>query len=76
MHDSWIPEKFKRINGKVFLEQNIILSKLLTLALNIRIGIKKMKAYKCNLTLNELNKRRERFWKLKTNPKNLNGLFG
>lgn len=40
------------------------------------IGIKKMKAYKCNLTLNELNKRRERFWKLKTNPKNLNGLFG
>ena len=26
-----------------------------------------MKAYKCNLTLNELNKRRERFWKLKTN---------
>lgn len=36
------------------------------------IGIKKMKAYKCNLTLNELNKRRERFWKLKTNPKNFN----
>ena len=35
MHDSWTPEKFKRINGKGFLEQDIILSKLLTLELNI-----------------------------------------
>ena len=36
------------------------------------IGIKKMKAYKCNLSLTELNKKRERFWKVKTNPKNKN----
>ena len=36
------------------------------------IGIKKMKAYKCDLTLNELNQKRERFWKLKMNPKHKN----
>ena len=36
------------------------------------IGIKKMKAYKCDLTLSELIKKRERFWKMKTNPKNKN----
>ena len=36
------------------------------------IGIKKMKAYKCNLSLEELNKKREQFWKVKTNPKNKN----
>ena len=36
------------------------------------IGIKKMKAYKCDLTLDELNQKRERFWKVKMNPKHKN----
>ena len=36
------------------------------------IGIKKMRAYKCDLTLTELDKKREKFWKIKTNPKNKN----
>lgn len=35
-------------------------------------GIKKMKAYKCNLNLEELNEKREQFWKDKTNPRNKN----
>lgn len=35
-------------------------------------GIKKMKAYKCNLNSKELNKKREYFWKVKTNPRNKN----
>ena len=33
----------------------------------IGIGIKRMKGYKCNLTIDELNKKREYFWKDKTN---------
>lgn len=37
LHNSWTPEKFKRMNGKRFLKQDIVLSKLLTLALNITI---------------------------------------
>ena len=35
-------------------------------------GIRKMRAYKCNLNLEELNEKREQFWKDKTNPKNKN----
>lgn len=31
-----------------------------------------MKAYKWDLSLTELNKKRERLWKIKTNPKNKN----
>ena len=33
----------------------------------IGIGIKKMKGYKCDLKINELNKLREHFWEVKTN---------
>ena len=36
------------------------------------VGIKKMKAYKCNLKIDELNKKREYFWKIKTNHNNKN----
>lgn len=36
------------------------------------IGIKKMKAYKCNLSLNELNKKRQNFWNKRINPKEEN----
>ena len=36
------------------------------------IGIKKMKAYKCDLPIDELNKKREHFWEIKTNHKNKN----
>ena len=39
------------------------------------IGIKRMKAYICNLSLSELNKRREKFWKNKINPKNKNWII-
>ena len=35
-------------------------------------GIKKMKAYRCDLSLEQLNEKRERFWKDKTNPNNKN----
>lgn len=35
-------------------------------------GIRKMKAYKCNLKIDELYKIREKFWKKKTNPKTAN----
>ena len=31
----------------------------------IGLGIKKMKAYKCDLIIDELNKLREHFWKVK-----------
>ena len=36
------------------------------------VGIKKMKAYKSYLSLEDLNKRRQQFWDKKTNPKNPN----
>ena len=36
------------------------------------VGIKKMKAYKCDLKIDELNKKREYFWKIKTNHNNKN----
>jgi hypothetical protein len=36
------------------------------------VGIKKMKAYKSDLSLEDLNKKRQQFWDKKTNPKNLN----
>ena len=36
------------------------------------IGIKKMKVYKCDLPIDELNKKREHFWEIKTNHKNKN----
>ena len=36
------------------------------------VGIKKMKAYKCDLKIDELNKMREYFWKIKTNYNNKN----
>jgi hypothetical protein len=38
----------------------------------IGIGIKKMKGYKCDLKINELNKLREHFWEVKTNHCNKN----
>ena len=38
----------------------------------VGIGIKKMKGYKCDLIIDELNKKREQFWKIKTNTKNKN----
>ena len=38
----------------------------------VGIGIKKMKGYKCNLKIDELNKKREYFWDIKTNYKNKN----
>ena len=34
----------------------------------IGIGIKRMRAYKCDLKIDELYKKREIFWKIKTNP--------
>ena len=36
------------------------------------IGIKKMKAYKCDLPIDDLNKKRDHFWETKTNHKNKN----
>ena len=36
------------------------------------VGIKKMKAYKCDLKIDELNQKREYFWKIKTNHNNKN----
>ena len=33
----------------------------------VGIGIKRMKAYSCNLKINELNEKREYFWNIKTN---------
>ena len=41
----------------------------------IGIGIKRMKAYKCDLKINELNSLRQRFWKVKTNHKNKNWII-
>ena len=38
----------------------------------IGIGIKKMKAYKCNLSCDELEIKRNNFWEIKTNPNNKN----
>ena len=38
----------------------------------VGIGIKKMKGYKCNLKIDELNEKREYFWNIKTNYKNKN----
>ena len=38
----------------------------------VGIGIKKMKGYKCNLKIDELNKKREYFWNIKTSYKNKN----
>jgi len=38
----------------------------------VGIGIKKMKGYKCDLKIDELNQKREHFWKVKTNTKNKN----
>lgn len=40
--------------------------------ISVGIGIKKMKGYKCNLKIDELNKKREYFWNIKTNYKNKN----
>ena len=40
----------------------------------IGIGIKRMKGYRCNLKVDELNKLREHFWEVKTNSKNNNWL--
>ena len=40
----------------------------------VGIGIKRMKAYKCDLKINELNSLREHFWKVKTNHNNKNWL--
>ena len=40
----------------------------------VGIGIKKMKGYKCTLKVDELNKKREHFWEVKTNNKNQNWL--
>ena len=40
----------------------------------VGIGIKKMKGYKCTLKVDELNKKREHFWEVKTNNKNKNWL--
>ena len=49
-------EDMEEINGDVY----------------VGIGIKKMKGYKCNLKIDELNKKREYFWNIKTNYKNKN----
>ena len=38
----------------------------------IGLGIKRMKGYKCDLKIDELNKKREFFWNEKTNYKNKN----
>ena len=38
----------------------------------VGIGIKRMKGYKCDLKINELNQLREKFWKIKTNHCNKN----
>ena len=38
----------------------------------VGIGIKRMKGYKCDLKINELNQLREKFWKVKTNHCNKN----
>ena len=40
----------------------------------VGIGIKKMKGYKCTLKIDELNKKREHFWEVKTNNKHKNWL--
>ena len=38
----------------------------------VGVGIKKMKGYICSLKIDELNKKREHFWEVKTNTKNKN----
>ena len=38
----------------------------------VGIGIKKMKGYKCDLKINELNQLRKHFWEVKTNHCNKN----
>ena len=38
----------------------------------VGIGIKKMKGYKCDLKIDELNKKRDHFWDVKTHTKNKN----
>ena len=38
----------------------------------VGIGIKKMKGYRCDLKIDELNEKREYFWNIKTNYKNDN----
>ena len=38
------------------------------------IGIKRMKAYKCNLPIDELNKLRDKFWNTKNAPTNSNSI--
>lgn len=37
LHNSWTPQKYRTMKEKTFLEQNILLSKLLSKLLNIRI---------------------------------------
>jgi len=41
----------------------------------VGIGIKRMKGYKCSLRIDELNKKREHFWDVKTDNKNQNWLI-
>lgn len=38
----------------------------------VGIGIKKMKGYRCDLKIDELNEKRQYFWNIKTNYKNNN----
>jgi hypothetical protein len=38
----------------------------------VGIGIKKMKGYKCDLKIDELNQKRDHFWDVKTHTKNKN----
>ena len=41
----------------------------------VGIGIKKMKAYKSDLKIDELNKKRQHFWEIKTNHNNKNWII-
>ena len=38
----------------------------------VGVDIKRIKAYKCDLNINALQKRRKKFWKLKLNEKEEN----
>ena len=64
----------KQINAKEIIDVNEEFEDMEEIKddIYVGIGIKKMKGYKCDLKIDELNQKREHFWKVKTNTKNKN----
>ena len=59
-------------NNNINTEENFEDMEEINEDIYIGIGIRKMKAYKCDLKIDELNKKRDHFWEVKTNHKTKN----